>query len=87
MRPARQLRVPAQAAAPHRGRRPLARRLHRDDEVGAVRHHHVGHLVERLAADLDAVHLQDLVVDGQEAGRLGQAAGHEAGYEYAGEFF
>ena len=37
------------------------------------------HLVEGLAGHLYAVHLEHLVVDGQEAGGLRQAAGNQPG--------
>lgn len=57
---------------------PLVGRLDGDDEVVAVGDHHVRDLVQRLARHLDAVHLQHLVVHGQEPRALGQAPGHHA---------
>lgn len=62
----------------------LVGRLDRDDEVVAVGDHHVRDLVQRLPRHLDAVHLQHLVVHGQQPGALGQAAGHHARDEDAG---
>lgn len=56
----------------------LVGRLHGDDEVGAVGHHHVGDLVERLARHFDAVHFEHLIVHCEEAGRLGEPAGHQS---------
>lgn len=110
LRAAGHLRVAREAAAPGRRQRALVGRLDGDDQVGAVRHHHVGdlcvrldkhtylkspapkrkcilkarsYLVQTLAGHLDAVHLQHLVVDGQQSGALGQAAGHQARDEHA----
>ncbi len=77
-------RVPGEGSPPRRHERPLVGRLDRDDEVGAVGHHHVGDLVQALARHLDPVDLQHLVVDGQEARGLGQPAGDQARDEDAG---
>ena len=50
----------------------------------AVGDHHVGHLIERLAAHFDAVHLDDLVAHGQQARGLGEATGEQPRDEHTG---
>lgn len=71
------------AAAPHHVV-PLVGGLDRHDEVVAVGDHHVRDLVQCLPGHLDPVHLQDLVIHGQQPGALGEAARHHAGDEDAG---
>lgn len=63
---------------------PLVGRLDRDDEVVAVGDHHVRDLVQCLPGHLNPVHLQDLIVHGQQPSALGQAARHHTGDEDAG---
>lgn len=61
--------------------------LDSDDEIGRVGDHHVSDLIERLAGDFDAVDLDDLVVDREQTGGLGQAAWHETRDEDARDLF
>jgi len=63
--------------------RALIGRLHGDYQVGAIGHHHVGDLIQGLASHLDAVHLDHLVVDSQQASAFGQSARHQTGYKDA----
>jgi len=79
--------VPGEAPSPWSHQRPLVGGLHRHDEVAAVGHHHVRHLVQGPARHLDAVHLKDLVIDGQESSALCQTPGHESGNKYTRNFF
>lgn len=72
----RDLRHRARRAAPLNARA-LIKRLHREDQVVRVGDHHVGDLVERLAAHVDAIHLDDLVVNCEQATAFGETAGHE----------
>lgn len=65
----------------------LIRRLDSDYQIGRVGNHHVGDLIERLAAHLDAVHLDHFVVNRQQTGRLGQSAGHQTRDEYTRDLF
>ncbi len=65
----------------------LIHRLHGHDKVVAVCNHHVSHLVQRFSCHLDAINLQDLIIDGQQARALGQAARYQTGNEDTWDLF
>lgn len=53
----------------------------------AVCDHHVRDLVQGFSGYLDAVDLQDLIIDSQQARALRQASGYKTGYEDTRDLF
>lgn len=49
----------------------------------AVGNHHVRDLIQRLSCNLNAIHLQHLIINCQQPGALRQATGDHPGYEDA----